>query len=83
MPLVSDGDEEADQTPRRFRTLHPNPLRDISPWVVVAVGILQAVRGGIDFAHGGSPVGLLMGIGLTVVGIIAFLVYRWLARRGL
>jgi len=80
---MRDGHEEANETPRRFRTLRPNPLRDVLPWVVVAVGIIQSVRGGIDFAHGGSPAQMLIGLGLAVLGIVMFLINRSQARRGL
>ncbi|MBF4590429.1 hypothetical protein [Curtobacterium sp. VKM Ac-1395] len=80
---MSDGHEEANETPRRFRTLRPDLLRDVFPWVVVAVGIIQSVQGGIDLAHGGSPAHMLIGLGLAVLGIVVFLINRWQARRGL
>jgi hypothetical protein len=80
---MSDGHEETNETPRRFRTLRPNPLRDVLPWVAVAVGIIQSVRGGINLTHGGSPVQILIGVGLAVLGIIVFAINRWQARRGL
>lgn len=80
---MTDGHEEANETPRRFRTLRPNPLRDVLPRVVVAVGIIQSVRGGTDLAHGGSLAQMLIGLGLTVLGIVVFLINRWQARRGL
>jgi hypothetical protein len=79
---MSDGDEEANETPRRFRTLRPNPLRDVLPWVVVAVGVIQSVRGGIDLAHGGGLAQMLIGLGLAVLGIVVFVINRWQARRG-
>ncbi|WP_146243996.1 hypothetical protein [Curtobacterium sp. MCBD17_013] len=80
---MSDGDEEADETPRRFRTLRPNPFREVLPWIVVGVGVIQAVRGGIDLAHGGGPGTMVIGIGLAVLGIVLFVINRWQARRGL
>jgi hypothetical protein len=83
MLSVSGDDDDVNETPRRFRTLRPNPLRDIYPWVVVATGIILAVRGGADFSHGDSPENLFIGIGLAALGIIVFCINRWQARRGL
>lgn len=80
---MSNTDEKANETPRRFRTLRPNPLRDVLPWGAVVVGIVHAVRGGFELAHGSSPLQLLVGLGLAALGIIAFVIYRWQARRGL
>jgi len=79
---VSGDDEQRDETPRRFRTLRPNPARDVLPWVAAVVGVVQAVRGGIELGHGASPVHLLIGLGLVVLGVVVGLVNRWQARRG-
>ena len=56
--------------------MRPNPARDVLPWVAAVVGVVQAVRGGIELAHGGSPVHLLIGLGLVVLGVVVGLVNR-------
>ncbi|GAB2464454.1 hypothetical protein HD599_000022 [Conyzicola lurida] len=70
--------------PSRYKWRY-GPLRLAMPWLAVAVGIGMAVKGGLALAPSGSgdPAFLYMGLGLVVLGIVAFFVYRWMARRGL
>lgn len=66
----------------RYRSKY-GPLRLVLPWVAVAVGLLVAVThvGGIA---DGSGMGLFVGgIAVAVLGVAAFFVYRWMARRGI
>jgi spore maturation protein SpmB len=76
---VSDDDESADVTPQRFRTLRFNPLRDVLPWLAVAVGAFQTIRaatGAMD------SIFLIVGPVLVVIGISGFLLALWMKKRG-
>ena len=76
-------EDETTGTPRRFRTLRPNPLRDVLPWVAVVVGVVLIVRGVVDISRHSSPAQLLIGACLAVVGLVVFFINRWQAKRGL
>lgn len=76
-------EDEATGTPRRFRTLRPNPLRNVLPWVAVVVGVVLIIRGAVDVSRHDSPAQLLLGAGLAVIGLVVFFVNRWQAKRGL
>lgn len=76
-------EDETTGTPRRFRTLRPNPLRDVLPWVAVVVGVVLIVRGVVDIFRHNSPAQLLIGACLAVVGLVVFFINRWQAKRGL
>ncbi|OIH93741.1 hypothetical protein [Curtobacterium sp. MCBA15_001] len=76
-------EHDDDPTPRRFRTLRPNPFRDVLPWVVVGLGLVLVLRGVVDLGRHGGPEQLLIGVGLAVLGVVVFLINRWQARRGL
>ena len=74
---MSDGD---DSTPRRFRRMRFSPLRDLLPWVAVALGIVVAIRALIGSM---DPIFLILGPALSVFGIAAFFFVRWIGRRGM
>lgn len=76
-------EDETSGTPRRFRTLRPNPLRDVLPWVGVVVGVVLVVRGVFDLVNRLGSDELLVGAGLAVIGLVVFFINRWQARRGL
>jgi hypothetical protein len=78
---MSDGERD-DETPQRFRRLRFNPLRDVLPWVVVVVGLIEVVRGLIGIGHGGGPAMLLIGLGMVVIGVVVFIINRAQTRRG-
>lgn len=80
---MSEGDERDDGAPQRFQRLRFNPIRDVLPWVVMVVGIIEAIRGLINIGHGGGPTMLLIGLGLVVLGAVAFIINTAQARRGL
>lgn len=64
---------------RRFRRLRFSPLRDLLPWVAVAVGIALTIRA----ATGGmGSIFFIAGPALCVLGDIAFFVFRWMGKRG-
>jgi hypothetical protein len=72
--------KRTDETPRRFRTLRFNPLRDVLPWIAIAVGILHTIRaatGSMD------PMFLITGPILIVIGVSGFFIARWLKKRTL
>lgn len=72
--------DEEDETPRRFRRLQPNPLRDVLPWVVVVVGAFLVGRGALTLSRGGAEQ-LFIGLGLAVLGVVVFLINRWQSKR--
>jgi hypothetical protein len=72
--------DSTDETPRRFRTLRFNPLRDLLPWVAVAVGVVQTVRAGTGAI---DPIFMTLGPALIVLGVSGFFVGRWLKKRNL
>jgi hypothetical protein len=80
--LMADEDETT-ETPRRFQTLRPNPLRDFLPWVAVVVGVVLILRGFFDASRHDSPAQLLIGAGLAAIGLVVFFVNRWQSKRGL
>jgi len=72
--------ENEDATPRRFRRMRFNPLRDVLPWVAVVVGIVFAIRAAVGEM---GSIFLILGPALSVFGVVAFIVFRWMARRGI
>ncbi|WP_267423227.1 MULTISPECIES: hypothetical protein, partial [unclassified Curtobacterium] len=76
-------EDETSGTPGRFRTLRPNPLRDVLPWVAVVVGVVLVVRGFFGLTDHHGPEQLFVGAGLSVIGLVVFFINRWQARRGL
>jgi Ca2+/Na+ antiporter len=66
---------DADSRRSRYRWRY-GPLRLALPWIAIVVGAILVVT------HR-DPVVLALGIGLIVVGIIAFFVYRFMAKRGI
>lgn len=57
-----------------------NPLRDVLPWVAVVVGIVFAIRAAVGEM---GSIFLILGPALSVFGVVAFIVFRWMARRGI
>ena len=83
--MTEQPDPERAQTPRRFRTLRFNPLRDVLPWVAVAAGVVLTVRAIAAIAAIGSDgdAGFaLAGPVLVVLGVAVFFINRWQAKRG-
>lgn len=80
---MSEESNSREPKPRRYKWRY-GPLRIVMPWLCIAVGILLAIKGALDLAtNGGDPFFLILGSALVVLGIVAFFVYRWMARRGL
>jgi hypothetical protein len=74
------GETGRDEMPRRFRTLRFNPLRQVLPYVAIALGIFHTVRaatGAMD------PIFLTTGPILIVIGVAAIFIFRWMKKRGL
>jgi hypothetical protein len=67
------------------RRLRFNPLRMVMPWVAVAFGLLMVLVWIVGTAGGRSVSAVypLVGSGLVVLGVVAFILARWMARRGL
>lgn len=76
--MSSSSNEDAAEKPRR--SWRYGPLRLILPWVGMTVGILLTIGGSTGSR---SPIFLLVGPGLIALSIAAFLLYRWMARRGI
>jgi hypothetical protein len=73
----SDPGSDSDLEPptRRYRWRY-GPLRLVTPWLCVATGVV------ITVGNLGTPI-FNLGLGLVVLGIIAFFVYRWMAKKGI
>ena len=69
-------------TPKRFRRLGFNPLREILPYVCIVVGIVMAARNGFTFV-GDDGVLVICSLALVAVGVIAIPVNLWMKKRGL
>ena len=79
---MSTGGDNDDSTPKRFRRLRFNPLREILPYVCIVVGIVMAARNGFTFA-GNEGVLVICSLALVAVGIIAIPVNLWMKKRDL
>lgn len=79
---MSDQGERADPTPRRPRKVRFTLLRLILPGLSVTVGLYLAIRGAIFLGAGGDPLYIVVGAGLIVLGLVAFVVGRRRAKRG-
>lgn len=73
-PTDSEPEDEGAQRPSRYGWRY-GPLRLVMPWVAIVVGVVLA-------ATNRDPLLPIVGIGLIVLGIIAFFVYRFMAKRG-
>lgn len=80
--MTDEKPEDAHRPPRRYRWRY-GPLRLVLPWVTIGVGILMAVRGLTGSGPSQAPLDGPLGIGLIVLGIAAFFLYRWMAKRGI
>jgi len=60
------------------------PLRGVLPYLAIAVGIFFAVTHleGIVDGTGDDLALFIGGVGLAVLGVGAFFLYRWMAKRG-
>jgi hypothetical protein len=70
---------------RRHRRRY-GPVRLVLPWIAIVVGAIMAVTriDGLDKrGEDNTAVLFLAGLGLVVLGVIAFFVYRWMAKRGI
>lgn len=79
---MSTADDNDDSTPKRFRRLKFNPLREILPYVCIVLGIVMAARRGFTFT-GNEGVLVICSLALVAVGIIAIPVNLWMKKRGL
>jgi hypothetical protein len=72
-----DPDSDSDLVPptRRYRWRY-GPLRLVTPWLCIGIGGVMMV-GNLGTST------FTPGLGLVVLGIIAFFVYRWMAKRGI
>ncbi|MEK6311984.1 MAG: hypothetical protein V4755_14910 [Curtobacterium sp.] len=75
-------EDETTGTPRRFRILRPNPVRDVLPWIAVVVGVVLIIRGIVAGSGHDDPAQMLIGVGLAVIVLVVFFINRWQARRG-
>ena len=73
-----------DREPKRFRKHRYGPVRLVLPWVSVAVGLFFVLIS-INFwaHHHDGTANFWIGIGLVVLGIAAFFLYRWMAKKGI
>ncbi|PJJ70727.1 hypothetical protein CLV46_0252 [Diaminobutyricimonas aerilata] len=75
--------DDRDQPARRYKWRY-GPLRLVLPWISIALGTFWTVRAVVDpDSDAGSPLFVFLGIGLIALGIVAFFVYRWMAKRGM
>ncbi|WP_374946420.1 hypothetical protein [Agreia sp.] len=79
---MSIADDNEDSTPKRFRRLRFNPLREILPYVCIILGIVMAARHGFTLA-GNEGVLVICSLALVALGVIAIPVNLWLKKRGL
>lgn len=63
------------EAPRRYAWRY-GPLRLVMPWACVGFGVVMVVAR-TTLTH------LWLGCGLVVLGVVAFFVFRWMAKRGL
>ena len=82
--MMTENSPNNDSQPRKYKWRY-GPLRLTLPWLSIAVGIAMVVKGAIGLGADGSgdPLFLILGSSLVVLGIVAFFVYRWMARRGM
>lgn len=74
--------ESGNDTPPRKYKWRYGPLRLVMPWLAIAGGVLSVVRGVNDLQSKGDPLFIYVGVGLIVLAIVFFFVYRWQAKRG-
>lgn len=76
MTTPTDDPEPRDgQRPSRYQWRY-GPVRLVLPWAAVVVGILLAIM------HR-TPALLWAGIGLIILGVVFFFIYRFMAKRGI
>jgi hypothetical protein len=78
--MITAGD--TDSTPKGFRRLKFNPMREFLPYVCIILGIVTAARHGVTFA-GNEGVLVICSLALIAVGAIAIPVNLWMKKRGL
>ncbi|OUE09861.1 hypothetical protein CMsap09_13015 [Clavibacter michiganensis] len=72
--------DDADRAPEGESTAPFTAGRTISAWGAVIGGLIATFRGATG-DHG--PMFLIGGPVLVVLGVVAFVAFRWMARRGL
>lgn len=71
------GDNKLSNTPRKYKWRY-GPLRLAMPWIALVVGAGMIIQG-----INGNPLFVTLGIIAIAFGVIAFFVYRWMARKGI
>ncbi|MCI4658082.1 hypothetical protein [Cryobacterium zhongshanensis] len=81
---MSEDSTYGEPRPRKYQWRY-GPLRIVMPWLCIAAGILMAIKGAFDVGTNASagPLFLILGASLIVLGVVAFFVYRWMAKRGI
>ncbi|TDX79097.1 hypothetical protein EDF35_2329 [Rathayibacter sp. PhB151] len=72
-------DEHESTGDRRYRWRY-GPVRLVMPWLAIALGTFQTIRAATGEA---GAVFLYLGPALIALGIVAFFVFRWMAKRGI
>lgn len=82
--MVSEDSKRGEPGPGKYKWRY-GPLRIVMPWLYIAAGIVMAIKGAFDLGTSDSagPLFLILGASLSVLGIVAFFVYRWMAKRGI
>ncbi len=72
---------DGDSSPRPYRWKY-GPLRLVMPWVCVFVGVGMAIKGLIAPENDGATF-VVLGVGFVILGVVAAVVARWMAKRGI
>jgi hypothetical protein len=67
--------------PRAYKWRY-GPLRLVMPWLAIGGGVVMTIRGALGLTENADLFFLILGVSLIVLGIAAFFVYRWMAKRG-
>jgi hypothetical protein len=83
-PDDARGRDEA-APPRKYKWRY-GPVRLVSPWIAVIVGILFVIEGrgaASGSTNRGVEVLFFVGLILIVVGVVSFFLARWMAKKGI
>jgi LPXTG-motif cell wall-anchored protein len=87
---MSDPDEDEDyptkEEPRRFKRYRYGPVRLVTPWLGLVVGIACVVIGAGGLQKTGesnTSVTFIAGLALIVLSVVFFFIFRWMAKRGI